>query len=267
MNGMSVRKERRGGGGGSRRQEDSKVMRGAHLLVCVSDGKMGRGGAIKKPRIRVSKSDNHKDIGQNGQNGVESCNAGYVESFSLSLTTILTALSSCSMQPVEATFFHHALLNRAMKSLKYQKWYTRWFGIGEEGENYGHSRLIHPFSPFTKGVTVLSSCLLLYSAVSSAFAAGFFWTADSCVKTPTLYFDAVVDSFFLFEILLNFFTGTFIHNEYVDDLRRVTRSYMKRSFVFDLITSIPASYVEVSRIHLPHVFSDTRPARDHQSLH
>ncbi|EKX37596.1 hypothetical protein GUITHDRAFT_144874 [Guillardia theta CCMP2712] len=81
-----------------------------------------------------------------------------------------------------------------------------------------------------------------------AFAAGFFWTADSCVKTPTLYFDVFVDSFFLLEILLNFVTGTFIHNEYVDDLGRVLLSYVQRSLFFDLITSIPASYVELATL-------------------
>ena len=64
-------------------------------------------------------------------------------------------------------------------------------------------------------------------------------------RRPTLYMDAFVDTFFLIEIVLNFFTGIYVAGEYCDDLYFVSRRYFLQGFFFDLLTSIPASYFEV----------------------
>ena len=73
------------------------------------------------------------------------------------------------------------------------------FGIGHS------SRLIHPSSPFSMAILMLSVLLQLYSSLTSAFLVAFFWSTDICMmQPPTLYFDVIVDSFFLCEIFLNF---------------------------------------------------------------
>ena len=58
---------------------------------------------------------------------------------------------------------------------------------------------------------MLSAALQLYSSVTSAFYVAFLWSADLCViPPPTIHFDVVVDTFFLAEILLHFFTGVHV---------------------------------------------------------
>ena len=94
----------------------------------------------------------------------------------------------------------------------------RVFGIGNNAMGGGltqSSRLIHPASPFMMAVLIISAVFQVYSAMVSSFMVGFLWEADLCVlQPPTLYFDLLVDSFFLIEILLNFGTGVHIMGRY-----------------------------------------------------
>ena len=63
---------------------------------------------------------------------------------------------------------------------------------------------------------------------------------------PTLYFDLLVDSFFMADIVLTFCMGVVHQGKYMDEWRWVAKHYLKTSFLFDLCTSIPISYVELS---------------------
>lgn len=71
---------------------------------------------------------------------------------------------------------------------------------------------------------MISTLLLFYSAITSSINAGFYWTAPSCFKTPTLEIDMAVDLFFVIEIILHFFEGVYRQGQYHDDLVRLSES-------------------------------------------
>ena len=78
------------------------------------------------------------------------------------------------------------------------------FGIGEETQASPASRMIYPFSPFGVmwlGVTCL---LLLYTAIVTPAVISFHWLDEECMSVPTLYFDCIVDAFFLCDIVISF---------------------------------------------------------------
>lgn len=73
------------------------------------------------------------------------------------------------------------------------------------------------------------------------------WLVEACdAPAPTLYFDVVVDVFFLLEIAAQFGTGAYIGGEYTDDIRKVAMRYLGGGFIFDVATSIPVSFVELA---------------------
>jgi len=74
--------------------------------------------------------------------------------------------------------------------------------------------------PFAQFMAVFSTILLFYSAITSSVNAGFYWTASTCFKTPTLEMDMAVDVFFILEIFLHFFEGRYIAGQYVDRIVR-----------------------------------------------
>ena len=125
-------------------------------------------------------------------------------------------------------------------------WMLQVFGIGKSYEGLPGSRLVHPRSPFATGCLMTSAVLLLYSSLCSSFYVGFLWQTNLCESPPpTLHFDMFIDVFFLAEICLNFFTGATIAGEYSDCMIKVAYHYLySGSFVFDLGTSIPVSFVE-----------------------
>ena len=45
---------------------------------------------------------------------------------------------------------------------------------------------------------------------------------------------------------MNFFTGAYLNGEYTDNMTQVARKYVSGGFVFDIATSIPVSFVEIS---------------------
>ena len=55
----------------------------------------------------------------------------------------------------------------------------------------------------------------------------FHWLEPDCSPLPTLYFDIVLDIFFLLDIFVSFNTGQITHGEYIDDRYRVTKDYIK----------------------------------------
>jgi hypothetical protein len=47
----------------------------------------------------------------------------------------------------------------------------------------------------------------MYTALLTPVMVGFYWNLPPCWRSPTLEFDVFLDSFFIFEIIYNFFVG------------------------------------------------------------
>lgn len=58
-------------------------------------------------------------------------------------------------------------------------------------------------------------------------------------------FEVLMDSFFIAEILLNFFTGYYEKGILIMDHRRIFMNYVKGWFIVDLISSLPVSYLDI----------------------
>ena len=128
--------------------------------------------------------------------------------------------------------------------VQHMDWKRRIFGIGPKLISLPASRLIHPGSPFAQFVVLISSLLLVYTAIATPFIVAFYWHLDSCNVLPTLTFDMFSDTFFIAEILLNFCVGVHHSGVYIDDWKQVAKTYAKGMLLFDLITSIPVSFLE-----------------------
>ena len=120
------------------------------------------------------------------------------------------------------------------------------FGIGPADENYPASHLIYPYSPFAI-FWLSSTCFaLLYTAIVTPAIIAFHWLDDECDVVPSLNIDIAMDTFFLCDILVSFFLGIVYQGQYMDDWRWVAKKYLTGSFLFDLLTSIPVSFIEFS---------------------
>eukprot|EP00290_Baffinella_frigidus_P036531 CAMPEP_0180307770 /NCGR_PEP_ID=MMETSP0988-20121125/28054_1 /TAXON_ID=697907 /ORGANISM="non described non described, Strain CCMP2293" /LENGTH=839 /DNA_ID=CAMNT_0022291127 /DNA_START=42 /DNA_END=2560 /DNA_ORIENTATION=- len=91
---------------------------------------------------------------------------------------------------------------------------------------------------------LMSGLLLTYSAIVSSFMVGILWNSD--IPIPEL--DMFIDCFFMVEIILTFFIGITHHGEYCDDIRVIAPVYLKSTFVFDLVTSLPVSFFEIDSL-------------------
>jgi len=102
------------------------------------------------------------------------------------------------------------------------------FGIeAGTGPRHRGSKLIHPESPFATVIQIMSMLLLVYTALYTPVTVGFYWNTPPCYRSPTLEFDVFLDSFFLFEIVVNFFIGVDAAGMYVDEQRIVAMNYLR----------------------------------------
>lgn len=126
----------------------------------------------------------------------------------------------------------------------------RLFGIGPEDRDTGmpKSDLVVPLSPFGVGWIGVTSLFLAYTAVFTPPMIALFWLEDACKPIPTLYFDAIVDAFFILDIFLTFNSGVYIEGEYHDTRLVVAAEYIKGFFFFDIITSVPVSFIELAAV-------------------
>ena len=100
---------------------------------------------------------------------------------------------------------------------------------------------------------VLQSCFLLYTALVTPVILCFYSNTPPCWKNPFLDFDMVLDSFFLFEILVTFFVGVYSDGRYIDRWPLVVERYFKSgALLFDAVTSVPVSYLEFAAIQVQH---------------
>ena len=127
-------------------------------------------------------------------------------------------------------------------------WANLIFGIGPERRATGKpkSRLIYPLSPFGIGWVSLTAIFLAYTAIATPAMISLHWLDPQCSTIPTLPFDAALDCFFILDIFLNFGTGVYAGGVYYDRRRAVALMYLKGSFLFDLVTSFPVSFFELS---------------------
>ena len=121
----------------------------------------------------------------------------------------------------------------------------RIFGIGPSDGVMPSSRLIFPLSPFAVCWTAVTCIFLAYTAVVTPAVIAFHWLDDECDRVPTLEFDLVLDTFFLLDIIYNFCVGLIVNSEYKDDPAFVATTYLRGSLWFDLMTSIPVSFLEL----------------------
>ena len=135
-------------------------------------------------------------------------------------------------------------LRQIPSSLSWVNFKMRVFGIGKGVLGMPDSQMIHPDSPFARALTVFMMIFLLYTALAVPVMIGFFWSADACYRFPTLEFDILVDSFFIFQIIVTFVIGVYKKGEYNDSYGTVAGIYLRGSFLFDVVTSIPVSYID-----------------------
>lgn len=125
----------------------------------------------------------------------------------------------------------------------------RIFGIGPSDGTMPSSRLIFPLSPFAVCWTAATCMFLAYTALVTPAVIAFHWLDEECDRVPTLEFDAVLDSFFLLDVCYNFCVGLIINSEYKDDPAFIASSYIRGSLCFDIVTSIPVSFLELHVAH------------------
>ena len=129
----------------------------------------------------------------------------------------------------------------------------RVFGIGPDNRLIPASKLVFPLSPFGIFWLVMTAILLAYTAIVTPPVIAFHWLDPPCVKVPTLEMDMFVDVFFALDIVLNFNMGRLGERsggraEYDDDRWSISRRYVEGYLLFDLVTSIPVSFVELSAL-------------------
>ena len=131
---------------------------------------------------------------------------------------------------------------------RHRTWARVIFGIGPRVIGLRSSRIIHPESPFALGVAIVSAIFLVYSAITTPVLVGFYWNSDPCEPVATLQMDMATDAFFLFEILLQFGIAAQRQNVIIDSPLKVAKLYLSGPFWFDLITSIPVSFIEAATV-------------------
>ena len=128
----------------------------------------------------------------------------------------------------------------------------RVFGIGAKDALGPASRLIHPLSPFAMSWLALTCLCLAYTAVVTPAVLSFHWLDGPCDQVPTLLVDCAMDVYFLCDIAVCFCLGVFVRGSshdlgtYHDDWAWVAVNYLSTGFLFDVCTSAPVSFVELS---------------------
>jgi CRP-like cAMP-binding protein len=162
-------------------------------------------------------------------------------------------------QPIKRASSVQSIVRRSRVRARHRNWMLRIttpvqysgilgkvFGIGKNSKLGYRSNLIHPSSPFSLFALFVSISLLLYLAIVMLVEIGFFWDSELCAESlPTFTFDIFVDCWFMFEILLCFFTGIYIDGRYHDEIRVVATKYVvSGALLFDVVTCVPETLIE-----------------------
>lgn len=70
---------------------------------------------------------------------------------------------------------------------------------------------------------------------------------DACESLPTLTFDVFIDSWFISDVLLNFFMAVYLHSGAYENRPKVVafRYVFHGTFFFDLLTTTPVGLFEL----------------------
>jgi hypothetical protein len=72
-------------------------------------------------------------------------------------------------------------------------WQLRIFGIASSKSGLRGSKLIHPNSPFSMCMLIMSALLIFYSSIISSYQVGFLWHKDVCDPLfATIYLDMYI---------------------------------------------------------------------------
>ena len=63
-----------------------------------------------------------------------------------------------------------------------------------------------------------------------------------------LYFEMTLDTWFILEIILNFFTAYEYKSTFVTNRRKIALNYFRSWFAVDLLSSVPYSFIELGNI-------------------
>jgi len=128
-------------------------------------------------------------------------------------------------------------------------WVEYIFGICKPDHRNGKqgNRLIHPNSRFAQGMLFLTGLFLFYTAIIVPVQI-FVWDySDPCETYPSLRIDLFVDSYFLFDVFMQFVIGSFDDSQtLLSDLKLAAKRNFTSlgGFWFDCITSVPWSYLD-----------------------
>ncbi|EKX40202.1 hypothetical protein GUITHDRAFT_142925 [Guillardia theta CCMP2712] len=158
--------------------------------------------------------------------------------------------------------YRHWLARQSSKDLN---WLRYILGIHDGIMGQGSSKLIHPLSVFTIVKHVLSSLLTVYSFIETPVIIAFYWNQDACFKPKTAEMGLALETSFIIEIILQFFTGYYdASGLYSDSIPAIAKmvcrwgdgvwllrsfQYLRQGFLFDLVTSAPITWVEYFAVY------------------
>jgi hypothetical protein len=100
----------------------------------------------------------------------------------------------------------------------------------------------HPNQPFRTVWDLVQVVLLLYLLVAVPLRVAF--DVDVAFNTPAFWFDAVVDIYFIADVVVNFRTGFYHKSGILEiNLRTIAIEYAKTWLALDVITCLPVTYV------------------------
>lgn len=100
--------------------------------------------------------------------------------------------------------------------------------------------VINPTALWKTIWNVIGLFLILFLAITVPYRIPF----EDVASDEWYYLDIVIDSIFLIDVMLNFFTAYEDENgELITEHNRIAKSYLKTWFVIDLMSSIPISLI------------------------
>lgn len=109
------------------------------------------------------------------------------------------------------------------------------FQIKEKG-------IITPESMIRTVVDLISFFLIMAISIYIPFIFAFEIDTNSGL---ILYFEFILDIWFMLELLLNFFTAYYEKGVLITDRKKIVKRYLKTWFMVDLCSSVPFSFIVV----------------------
>jgi CRP-like cAMP-binding protein len=120
--------------------------------------------------------------------------------------------------------------------------------------------MIHPLSPFMMIVHMISVLLNVWCFFEMPVLIAYYWSSPPCFKPKSFECDMAVEVFFILEMFLGFFVGSYdINGVYPVTHAQVAAKYLRSGhFFFDALTSAPITWVEWILVFRPGCDSDSQ---------